>query len=144
MTSLEITIIGLILSAILAGWKIYETLRDKARITVSASFLRSINPQTESSQKMVRLSIVNRGRRPLTITGAAYKVFVPKSLVDKKAEVNFWPIHESFPFELGEGQIKTLDLGRNGLDWSKIEYGWAKDSRGKIYRTKKWPLKESV
>lgn len=142
-----------ILTIVLAAWgSILSTiifLQDRPRIKVGLTKGSVISlPSVDSSEEILRLSIRNYGRRPLTISSVAFGTDKPKN----EREAFFLKEHffiYDLPKELPENSEISLVMKYKSLkscaekDNVNINYLVFSDTLGKRYKTKlswrKWP-----
>jgi hypothetical protein len=142
-----------ILTIVLVAWgSILSTiifLQDRPRIKVGLTKGSVISlPSVDSSEKILRLSIRNYGRRPLTVSSVAFGTDKPKN----KKEAFFLKEHfftYDLPKELPENSEISLVMKYDSLksyakrDKVNINYLVFSDTLGKNYKAKiswrKWP-----
>ena len=144
----EINILGLygsIVATLSIFLSLYNLLRDRARISIKcqtdqyllgdgASVLYN---QKDPSQKYIIITVINKGRRPIKIEQAAFKIFRQKKwsiLVDS------FSLHR--PKVINEEMPQTTFIAEQQLiDFKNVIYIRVQDGAGRVYRKyiKKFP-----
>ncbi|MBI4833399.1 MAG: hypothetical protein HY811_01080 [Planctomycetes bacterium] len=130
---------GAALSTILAVFKIFEYRRDKASIKVSVKQVYESSPTNSITRKnMIRILVVNKGRRPVTLKEAGLRQ--PKNLGgnDLVETQNL-----SKEVELTEGKSKDFYMDEDQLKekekLSSDKYvAFVRDATGKYYWSHNW------
>ena len=124
---------GAIVATVLAVLRVAELLRDRVNVAVTyQTGMELIGPGQPSDDKnYLVLTVVNKGRRPVTITTVAG---IPKSKRDKTF-ILLDSIREG-PRELLEGKSTKYMVPEQDLDLAKLKYFAAYDMTGREYRCK--------
>ncbi|MBU2025332.1 MAG: hypothetical protein ABIC36_02660 [bacterium] len=134
--SLIISILALFISTILAIIKIFEYRRDRANIILKCEADQYIlakggpNPYKDGAKYFV-VTVMNRGRRPVTITRVSY---IPKNKKD-----NAGTFFDSFApgfRELTEGKSTQYLAEQSKIPLEKIKYIVAIDTTDRQYKVK--------
>lgn len=103
-------------------------IRVRGRAGISPeSPLDPVNPY----KAHILISVVNTGRRPITITEVGVQM--------KKGSLKYWMAtdsSESGPREIQEGRVDEFWLDQTNVDLSNARYVYAIDAKGKEYRGK--------
>ncbi len=122
---------GAIVATVAAAVAVYNAWRDRPRLVVSArpNFLELGN---ETAGKLICVSVVNRGRRPVTLRGVALKmrdgieIAVVKSMQAQD--------------EIGEGKGKSYFMNQKTFEqkhsFSDVRYVFAIDQAGRTWKGK--------
>jgi hypothetical protein len=89
------------------AWKLFEGLRDRARVVVNVAEYEAITPGTNQRQPILGVRAVNRGRRATYITHVARVANVWRGTADILRELQA-------PLRLGESQGRTFAHGLLG------------------------------
>lgn len=130
--SLLISILALAISLTLAVIKILEYRRERINIVLKCEANQFMYGGTyKENTEHVVVSVINRGRRPVTIEKVAY------ILKDKKAKQgifsdSFIPGHR----EITEGKSTEYIAEQSKIPFEEIKYFIAVDSTGRKYKGK--------
>jgi hypothetical protein len=128
---------GAVVSTGLAIIKVIELSRDRSKVEVSVKGDVKLIPKGRNpygKQKLLCVTVVNKARRPVTITGCA--LLLPRRISEKYL---FWNDELSAEnADLTEGQSHTYYFDEQAIltkyRMNPSQYvGWAKDAAGKIY-----------
>lgn len=113
----------------------FNTWRDRARIKVSAKCgWRIFGPSPipyDQSKDYIGITVINKGRRSVTITKAGLKL--------KKGKHEWLIAADSMMYkqrELTEGKSCDFLIEQEQVDLNNIDYAWACDATGKTYKGK--------
>ena len=115
-STLILAIWGSVLSTILAFLKILEYRKDKADVKVTVKGNYKIFPQKTvyGDKKLVLITAANRGRRPITLRGAA--LLLPRGKPEKTGYLLCAdPMTAMRDVELSEGKSHQYLMEENGL-----------------------------
>ncbi|MEK6408718.1 MAG: hypothetical protein AABN34_17485 [Acidobacteriota bacterium] len=130
--TLYIAIYGAFLSTLVFLWDIIKHQKDKPNLRVETNQRVLIG---QKSERKIGIDMINEGRRPITIVASGFKL-------DTKSDENTATVFDpNLPKEINEGQRCTTFVNPETIDTDKILYAWARDATGKVYRSKKQPLK---
>jgi len=120
---LLLAIYGAVLSTIGIIWKIYS---DRPKIKVKASF-GLIDYGGRIDDKSFLVGVVNRGRRPVTLSSVGIRA-------GKEDMIHLKTI--GLPKELGEGKSHTEWFKIDSLRGKDCDFAWYRDATGKLYKSK--------
>ena len=80
--------------------------------------------------------MVNTGKQPIFIEAAGFEINPP---LEKGSMATVYD--PNLPQELQIGQNYTCHANPNDIPQDRIFYGWVRDATGKIWKSKKWPLR---
>lgn len=122
---------GAVIATLSLAVSLYVAWRDRSRIHVTyADGYRLLNsPIYDPKKDHIVLTVANRGRRPVTIGTAGFRV--------AGGPGRHVVLNDSLSrgqCELGEGKAVDYAITQDLLDPAQIIYPWAKDAVGRIYR----------
>lgn len=135
-----VSVAGLILSVISLGWNIWRELLERPQLIVRADYEPVYSPisfvgETERKGPLgyrPEVTIVSKGKRPITLAKVTCQVLGQ----DNHLEL------ESLATELNQSQRHTVIPDSDQLgDPGKVEFICVYDTFGKLYRSKKFPLR---
>lgn len=124
------------LSTIIFLWDIVKYRKEKTpNIKVNASFCMLSGDQRE----FITIEVINTGELPILLQMTGFSL-------PKKEKQKVCVIGEShstpLPTELTPGIKANIFITPDKLrDLNKLQYAWAQDATGRIYRSRKWPLR---
>lgn len=124
---------GALLSTIVFLWNLRRNLRDRAKLIVEADHHVLIGPLHRDHKLGIKM--VNKGRRPLTVVASGFR------LSTQSDENMVTVLDPTLPKELTEGQSHTTYANPMEVEANMVLYAWTRDATGRIYRSKKWPLR---
>jgi hypothetical protein len=123
-----------IVSTLTGAVQLLNFRRDRARIRLSVQRnMMIIGDPRYADKKLTLLTVVNSGRRPVTISSVGARCLHPH---DSFVIVDTNP---SLPHELTEGKNLNARMPTSGLDFSKIDFWEAWDAVGRSYRMREAP-----
>lgn len=131
---------GAIVASVALGWRIYDIWRDRSRISVKVIYAFSDVFIEHPDKRRISISAINKGRRPLTLSGAGLRL-------SNKIDLGYVPGREDFPYQLNEGQSHDIFFIESSLKEGiadnlkkeprlKIEFAWFRDQTGHIHKGK--------
>jgi len=144
----KINILGLygsIVATVSIFLSLYNLFRDRARISIKCEkdqYLlgdgaRAIYNQKDPKQKYIVITVINKGRRPIKIEQAAFKIFRQK---ERSILVDSFSLHR--PKVINEETPQTTFIAEQQLiDFKNVIYIRVQDGAGRIYKKyiKKFP-----
>ncbi|MBI3241137.1 MAG: hypothetical protein HYZ49_02450 [Chloroflexi bacterium] len=132
-----LAIYGAVLSTIAILWNLFKDVTvyrlNRPYLKVEANYGLLIGSTT--TQPTVKIIMVNIGKEPLTVVESGFRL-------DTKSDENLATVADpSLPKELAQNQRHTTSANFDEVITQKILYAWARDATGRIYRSKKWPLR---
>ena len=130
--TIYIAIFGAIVGTVSLAISIWLAFRDRGRIFVSArpGYKVEGNSEYDTEKIYIMINIVNKGRRPVTITKSGFRL---------KSQSLFFETSDSTrkgPREVREGQAISDLLALDLIDIADVDYVYAIDATGKEYRGK--------
>ncbi len=126
----SIALYGAVVATAALLWNIYVGLRDRpgVRVRVSQGFFPGAN-----MGPMIFIVAINKGRRPLTLTGVGLRLPNHNDIVF---------VRPNLPIELGEGKSHQEWISQDELRQYLLSAGykapplfaWYRDATGRIYR----------
>lgn len=127
---------GAIISTISILLAFMNYFRDKAKIQLKISQGLFAYGSHLGDEIKIFIEIINKGRRPVTLTGAGLTLRNGKNMFILKSEIM------NFPFELLEGKSTQIAFNKTEVfeeskkENSQISYAWYKSATGKTYKIK--------
>ncbi len=136
--TLDITTIlavyGAFLSTVVFLWEIARLFRERPNLKVQAHRGFQASP-IEGSFASVFITVVNTGKEPLTIVASGFRF-------NTKSDENTGTVADpDLPKELTQGQSHRTYVNPDELESRKVIYAWARDATGKVWRSRRYPLR---
>src|SRR3990172_5586435 len=130
-----VLIYSALVSTLAIGWNILRDLRNRPSLIVKGAHDSDWTSPREKGP-MVRIDLINRSPRPLTVVAVGWKATTTKDITMFSS--NVLRHRENLPKELRETEpysvmVECVHIG----DLAKVEYLLAKDSTGKIHKSKR-------
>jgi hypothetical protein len=129
-----LAVYGSVLATIVFLWEIYKYIRDKSRLKINVD--HHILVGVAKKEHKLGVKLVNIGGQSIFVESAGFKLKPP--LDNGNMATIFDP---SLPKEIKAGQNHTSHANPDDIPSDRILYGWVRDATGKIWKSKKWPLK---
>ena len=129
-----LAVYGSILATIIFVWEIFKYIRDKPRLKIKVNY--HILGGLGKVEHKIGITAINTGTKPIFIEAAGFELIPP--LPDGHMATVIDP---DLPQELQAGQKYTSHANLNDTPVKQIAYGWVRDATGKIWKSKKRPLK---
>ena len=134
--TLYLAMYGSILSTIAIIWNIVRDIRDRPDIKVDAKLVERPGVMFDPIG-YICVELSNIGKRPITIVQIQYEI-------GKQIHIANLRQKEDLPKELGEGQFHQVDISKEDIsNIETLKFFTAKDARGILYKSKKYPLRKN-
>lgn len=129
-----LAIYGALLATIVFLWDVIKFFHDRPNLRVEADYHIRVS-NLGASEPVVGITMINTGKEPLTIVASGFRLDVESD--ENMATV----VDTSLPRELTQGQSHTSCANFDEVVKQKVLYAWARDATGRVYRSKKRPLR---
>ena len=116
MSDFNLTIYAAVVASGALGWKIYDIWRDRSHIKVGITFAIPIYGGRLSTKQCISLTAMNKGRRPVTISGAGLNL-------SNGMHFAYIPYPNEFPRRLNEGESHDVFFEEDVLRQDLKEQG---------------------
>ena len=122
-------------------WNGIAVYRDRTSIKVKVAFVFLHNAiGYDPNKRHIGLTAMNKGRRPVTLSGAGLRL-------SNRIDLGYLPHTGDFPRPLNEGESHDIFLNEDMLKESlrnerkhtprvSIEFAWFRDQTGRLYKSK--------
>lgn len=131
---MALAIYGSVLATIVFLWDVIKHIREKPRLRVKVNH-RVLLGSAKQEHKL-GIDIINIGQGIAHIVASGFELSPP--LPNGSMATVFDP---QLPKELPERQCHTSYAIPSEVPEERIIYGWARDATGRIWYSKKWPLR---
>lgn len=133
-TTTAIAIWGALVSTVLAVIRVREHFRDRPDVKVSFT-PTVIGSLLGVMTECCEIRAVNTGRRPVTI--AALALQLSDGCTFNPAKLECYSRHD-LPATLTESQSLSAVLRKSEIDMQKVQWAFARDVDGKVYKSKRF------
>jgi hypothetical protein len=138
-STLVIAIYGAVVSTAVFVFDMFKYFNEKPNVIVKTNLsLFYEGGDLKKEKKKIAIEIINTGRRAVTIADCGFKLKTNSMMNIQQV------IDPNLPRQLSGGDSYKSYTDLATADSDGIFYAWAKDATGREYRSKKWPIKDSI
>lgn len=131
-----LAIYGSVLATIVFLWDIIKHVRDKPCLKVKANHYGLIDPLGVKTHKL-GINMVKVGKGMIKVVASGFKSAPPLPDGSMVTVVDY-----ELPKELHQGQDHTSYADPSQIpEDQEVVCGWVRDATGRIWQSKKWPLR---